>query len=194
MLPYHNIGEVDNSYLAREIALCTRRITYNEGYLIGCSSALKHRFYTIWSKESHCTNLAELAWLGWQWEHVFGSISVGKFLFFLVIIGIHCMNIVWYFQKILSLQKERQTQSKWSVTNALARKNTLMHILAYFKGAYRKKKQQSISMFVILKKKTSKRVKPLFKWQKRIKYIVLIFSALIFIIISKLINYQQILH
>ena len=63
VLPYHNIGEVDDSYLAREIALCTRRITCNDGNLLGCFSALKHRFSTIRSKERHCTNIASMAGL-----------------------------------------------------------------------------------------------------------------------------------
>ena len=35
MLPHHNIGEVEDSYLAREIALCTRRLTCEDGNIIG---------------------------------------------------------------------------------------------------------------------------------------------------------------
>ena len=33
-LPHHNIGDVENSYLARETALCTRRLTCEDGNVI----------------------------------------------------------------------------------------------------------------------------------------------------------------
>ena len=40
MLPNHNIGEVEDSYLAREIALCPRRFTCKDGNVIHCLSGL----------------------------------------------------------------------------------------------------------------------------------------------------------
>ena len=42
MLPHHNISEVKDSNLAREIALCTSSLTCEDGNVIDCLSALKH--------------------------------------------------------------------------------------------------------------------------------------------------------
>ena len=44
MLPHHNIGEVEDSYLAKEIALSTRRLTCDGGNVISCLNELKHRW------------------------------------------------------------------------------------------------------------------------------------------------------
>ena len=43
ILPHHNIGEVEDSYLAREIAMCTR-LTCDDGNVISCLNALKDRW------------------------------------------------------------------------------------------------------------------------------------------------------
>ena len=62
MLPHHNIDEVEDSYLARDIALFTRRLKCKAGNVIDCFDVLKHRwarFSTIRLKESHYANLIE---------------------------------------------------------------------------------------------------------------------------------------
>ena len=43
MLARHNISEVKDSYLAREIDPCMRRLTCEDGNVIGCLNELKHR-------------------------------------------------------------------------------------------------------------------------------------------------------
>ena len=49
MLPHHRIGKPEDSYLARETALCKRRLTCEVGNVISCLNALKH----MWARLLH---------------------------------------------------------------------------------------------------------------------------------------------